>query len=568
MISIDFSRENPTFNTMKTKQFAIHHQTKKSEFKFTVGMLTFGILSILSFCFFAIYSGVSKMVFSNDKVDLFTKDLSQISTYFMPVDRTLSQKILVLDEIIQSYMTWDNVFQTKVSQINDLRKYIIDNKSYLQKVWFERYEPLMELFTQMYDYRDEVYKLLWQNQPFHYLILLQNWNEKRPNGWFFGSFAFITFDGGHITDLQIVDSYLPDYIAPNTRLQAPKWFSSAFWEDKIWFIAGNKFGFTDMDWQNLKLLFEKMVWSEANLDRVSKMISTKDREMIAWKYIKWVVFLNSKLIEDFFPWFDKKMTERQFLNASTDIIRWADKSNKKEMYIQQINSYFQEQKFAILRNLVNNWSSIPQKHYLQFYFSNVSSGLQNLLVQNDLINIYSPDKIYTRDTNTANNKSDQFITKNVQLFELNMFTWTTDQHSDSVWEAGKLLLTSHTDILDISELPRDSAYRLVISYDFSVPESYITFIDSLAQKYQISLTPREKHILVTSPLEYTDYNTPHWRATRWMIFLPIWSTIYAVQWDVQWYARLDQEFAAWLRYRTFSDSNHTNKQITIDFSIQ
>lgn len=70
-----------------------------------ISNIVFRILLFLSFCFFAMYSGVSKLVFSSDKIDLFTKDLPQIASYFMPVDRTLAQKLLVLDEIVQEYLS-------------------------------------------------------------------------------------------------------------------------------------------------------------------------------------------------------------------------------------------------------------------------------------------------------------------------------------------------------------------------------------------------------------------------------------------------------------------------------
>ncbi|MBO4204083.1 DUF4012 domain-containing protein [bacterium] len=96
------------------------------------------------------------------------------------------------------------------------------------EVGFENYAPIIDFLAELYEYKDEVFQLLGQQQPFHYLVLLQNGNEKRPNGGFFGSFAFVTFDGGHIKDLQIIDSYLPDYVAPNTRLQAPQRFAKAF----------------------------------------------------------------------------------------------------------------------------------------------------------------------------------------------------------------------------------------------------------------------------------------------------------------------------------------------------
>ncbi len=236
--------------------------------------------------------------------------------------------------------------------------------------------------------------------------------------------------------MQIIDSYLPDYVAPNTRLPAPKWFTKAFGEPQIGFIAGNKFGFTDMDGKNLKLLFERMVGIEAQPARIQQMFSEKDRKMIKDKYVKGVFFLNSNLISQLFPGFEKKMREWQFINATIDLIRGSEQSNKKEIYIQQINDYFQSQKFTILQNLINQRVEIPAKNYLQLYLSNVSSGFQTFLKQNNLLNSYSSEKIYMRDVNYANNKSDQFMKKTAQLFDAE----------------GNSLFTTQGDILDVSQI--------------------------------------------------------------------------------------------------------------------
>lgn len=166
---------------MKAKQFGIEKRQKR-RIKWEVMHSVFAVLLFLSFCFFAMYAGVSKLVFSNKKIDLFTKELSEVSSYLMPVDTLLAQKILILDQVLQAYLGGENVLANKTDQIDDLRKYAIDNKDYLAKVGFKNYLPVMEFLSELYTYKDEVYQLLGKDQPFHYLVLLQNGNEKRPNG--------------------------------------------------------------------------------------------------------------------------------------------------------------------------------------------------------------------------------------------------------------------------------------------------------------------------------------------------------------------------------------------------
>ena len=47
--------------------------------------------------------------------------------------------------------------------------------------------------------------------------------------------------GGHMSSIEVVDSYLPDYISPRTYVPLPQRFVTAFGEMQVEFIAGNKF---------------------------------------------------------------------------------------------------------------------------------------------------------------------------------------------------------------------------------------------------------------------------------------------------------------------------------------
>ncbi|MEI6118548.1 MAG: hypothetical protein WCP92_04935 [bacterium] len=49
-------------------------------------------------------------------------------------------------------------------------------------------------------------------------------------------------------------------------------------------------------------------------------------------------------MESFFTTFKQKVQERQFLNASVDLIRKQVRGNKKELYIKEIKQYFDSQK--------------------------------------------------------------------------------------------------------------------------------------------------------------------------------------------------------------------------------
>ncbi|MDR3168642.1 MAG: hypothetical protein LBU27_02585 [Candidatus Peribacteria bacterium] len=166
---------------MKSPRFAIT-SVRPPTGKRTANVGAYCGLLFLAFSLFTIYSGVINMLFAPSKVDIFTKDLTQISAYFLPVDREVSQKLLTLDNIIQAYLSGENVLQTKTIEIEELWRYITENRDYLSKLGFKNYDALMDFIAEAYEYREEIYTLLGKEQPFNYLVLLQNGNEKRPNG--------------------------------------------------------------------------------------------------------------------------------------------------------------------------------------------------------------------------------------------------------------------------------------------------------------------------------------------------------------------------------------------------
>lgn len=93
--------------------------------------------------------------------------------------------MITLDDIIKSYDKGDNVFITKEKEINLCRDYIELHKDYLKKVGFANYDKLINFFSDIRIYQKEMFELLGQKKSFNYLVILQNTNEKRPNGGFF-----------------------------------------------------------------------------------------------------------------------------------------------------------------------------------------------------------------------------------------------------------------------------------------------------------------------------------------------------------------------------------------------
>ena len=537
---------------MTEKQFWIEETQKKTRKIPPIQFFIYSLLFLIFFRWFSLYSNITNILFSWSALDIFTKDLQTLSIYFLPIDQEVSRELYTLDWIVQSYMKWENIFKTKKPEIEEVRYYIINNQNYLSSLWFQRYESLMKFLSDLYDHRAEVYELLWENHTYNYLIPLQNWNEKRPNGWFFGSFAFVTLSGWHIENLEVIDSYLADYIAPKSRMNLPWRYSQYFGEYQLWFVAGNKFWFTDMDWKNLKVMYEKAFNKDYEMAKVREMYSWEQRRLLHNKYIKWVIFLDSNLLTELLPWFSDKMREWQFINASIDIIRGEVRWNKKELYIAEVLDYFFNNSTTIAKNLINNRDEVLNKRYIQIYLSDmfVSKEFRDMLARNNLNTRFQWWKIYARDVNIANNKSDDFLTKRLRLYSS---TWV-------------LITQQQNEIVSLEWLPVGE-YQLVIDYYFFVPESYRSFIHWLEQKYEINITPREEGILVLSPVNHYDWKPERMWREKWMVYYPRNMEITSVQWDVENVNYFQSDFAQWLNYTLRTVKREDQKQAIINFRI-
>lgn len=165
------------------KKFGISQEKKKSR-KYYLNYLngTFLILIMLCFIIFTFFAKISNMMFSKNKIDVFKEDLGQIAFYMRTIDKELSKFLITLDEIVQSYQKGENIFITKEKEIDECLQYIEENKEYLKKVGFSNYEGIINLLSDLKKHKKEIFELLGKDKPFNYLVILQNTNEKRPNG--------------------------------------------------------------------------------------------------------------------------------------------------------------------------------------------------------------------------------------------------------------------------------------------------------------------------------------------------------------------------------------------------
>jgi len=513
--------------------------------------ITYIFLLCLCFLLFSIYGNLSNLLFSGSKIDLFKEDLEEIAFYFWNFDRDLSRTILHANDMLQAYIAGDNIFLNYENELDEIREYVKNNKSYLAKLWFSNYDSVMDFLWEMYKHKQEIFSLLGQKDEQNYLVILQNTNEKRPNGWFFWSFAFVSFDGGHIKELEILDAYYPNYIAYNTFLRAPDWSMSFLPERKIGFIASNKFGFTDMDGKNIKTLYERMMNEEFDMRKVKEKLSPHQYEKLLYKNIKWVIFVRSDAFEYLLPWFTEKIWERQFLNASVDLIRWEFRGDKKEFYIKEVKEFFNAKKWDIVKNLIENFDTVLDRNYVQIYLSNVSTWMNNFLLNNHLMTKFSSGNIYARDTNNSFDKVDGFVAKNIQISDVD----------------GNVLIDTQNDIVSISKL-NPWKYNMIVDYILNVPPYYYDFISWLEVKYNIQIEDREKWILALKPAQYAPQYPEKWRETKSTIYFPLQLDILNAKWDYIDQKYFSAPFANGVYYQMRNNKNHSTKRIEVEFLVK
>lgn len=505
----------------------------------------FVILWVGMMMIFSVYSRLYQFVFSDNKIDLFAQNISELALYFSPFDQLLADQFLSVDKLKNGYVSGDNIFVDHRPALDWLIEYVTQHREYLINLWFSRYRDIFMLISEALVYKDELYILLWSQEPKHYLVILQNVAEKRPNGWFFWSFAFVTVDQARIIDVDIIDTYFPNAIAPGAFIPTPS-RSHSIMSPKMWFLSSNRFWFTDMDGENIKKLYELIFWWWYKIQQHERFFNSERYNKLFYQQIAWVVFIRSDILTALIPWFEQRLQERQFVNASIDIIRWVNISNKKELYIKEVNEYFDSNKGQIFMNLINNFSKIQENNYIQAYIPGASSWLQQFIADYWFNVSPQPNTLYAWDNNDSFNKSDTFITKHTTITT----TW---------WS---LLRETDKDIvnppMDIITYAQQSPVMLTISYSLNIPQRYKSFIQSLTEKYDIQITSRELSILALEPVTWINPIDPIMRKTQWHLYYPKNRSLVPLSPNLTWF---EAPFAKWRRYTsTIRENNATTSQ--------
>lgn len=478
-------------------------------------------LFFLLICYFSFwfYNQFYRLAFADDKLEIFEKNIEDIALMLWPIDSEISNILLSADKVYDDYMSWAKILDKDYADLNYIFSAVKNKINVLLWLNIWDYKNVLIFLDWILNYRDDIFSLLGKNWPQKYLILFQNNSEKRPNWGFFGSYLLLTLDKWRI-DYKIYDSYYPEFINPNWWVLAPKWAEQLFPDRKVWFIASNKFWFTDMDSKNIKAIYENT---------------------FPWENIRWVIFINSRFFETILPWFVEKMREWQFVNANIDLIRWENLPYKKELYMKWVNDYLTTYKKDLLINSLKNFDRLINDNNVRMYFTWISGWFDSFLENNNLTTYYRENNFYFWDYNNWYNKSDRFISKLVQIEDL---SWN-------------VLKSENDDIVNVDWL-WSWEYLIKVAYSINMPQSYIDFIRNLEKKYKIEMTEREIHILGLN----------HIWDNRWLVYLPPNTKILKVEWDSYETDIIKTPFSQNVFYKLRSDENNQMKMVTIKINLE
>ena len=129
-------------------------------------------------------------LFVGDKNDFVQNRLGTVASYLRVYDKDTANAVKDIDTIMKSYNNNENIFATQKDAINRVRAQIVTQTETLLKN-NKQYSRLAYFIEDIYPYKDEIMLYMGENIPKSYLVILQNSSERRPNGGFFGSFAYV-----------------------------------------------------------------------------------------------------------------------------------------------------------------------------------------------------------------------------------------------------------------------------------------------------------------------------------------------------------------------------------------
>ena len=142
----------------------------------------FLIIMIIALVVFGMTYRIKALLFDGNKIDIVKYNLSEIAQYVSIYNPESSKIIARMDQLIQLGLSGDDILNTHTSQIESLWDDIIKEQEVLSTVGDKKYSKILTFIKDLRPSSKEVFRAIGKDQPAHYLVILQNSSEKRPNG--------------------------------------------------------------------------------------------------------------------------------------------------------------------------------------------------------------------------------------------------------------------------------------------------------------------------------------------------------------------------------------------------
>lgn len=369
-------------------------------------------------------------------------------------------------------------------------------------------------------HRNTFEDLFWKYWPQTYLILLQNTNEIRPNGWFFGSYGLLTVEWWFITELEFRDSYLPWFDRPWVWIQWPSWLLNMMPTNEIHFVWANKIGFTYADGWHIQRLHE-LAYSHEK--------------------IRWVVFLRLDTLLQVLPQLEESIIRWQFINAMADKLP-RDDWKKKSLYLSELEKTVGNAATQFLKKLIASRHEFPN-NYMDVYLEDIPWGFHTFLRNNALTTRFDDEALYAWDSNTSYSKTDGFVGREVVCKPINC-----------LWEECTIVVFD--EILNSWVLNNWAARQCKKTYDFEIPQEYKNQIHELEKEYWVLLEEREEHILWIDPVRWN----------RWIIYLWDQRKISWLTWQIDEWNIFKTPFGQAMSYQVWMQWDQQSRVVGWDMT--
>ena len=376
---------------MKTWGFEKKYIDKKTRFlNFWKGTVIFIVL----FSFFSFFSFLNETVYA-DKTNILKKIEKLKNLDYLHQKHIPS----ILAKFILDYKAWKNILKDKKAII------YLENKLDLL-INISGYGALKKdikyIYNQFKIYQNDIFDILWEKQKRNYLVIFANTDEERPDSGFFGSYAEVSFSGGHLVDFHIYDSY--KVLFDTCKVHSLNWYQECdrkklryYHNNKKFnklfkytsFISSNFFGFTDLNAKNIIHIYEKTYH----------------------KKIDGVIFVKSDILKYLLVDGEKTLWKMEVMNYKNLQLRrsWKLKQAIKTQYLNFTKNLIQKNKKTMIKNFIRNYKKIVSNGYIRVYLPFVSQKFQNYLKENNFVFYNDKKSAYLFFYNIGNNKNSKFV---------------------------------------------------------------------------------------------------------------------------------------------------------------